>query len=245
MMTYAMNKIKTNLKKGVEKRINGIVFKILDAKVHGGATQITAEMTDSDGRGIAIADLWGPNKRKECTIMVKKSREYDEKFVNIFAKEIIQPALDCIINGQNLENIFDAVNKKVPASNPQRNHACNVCKKSFTSLKYLKVHMTKIHTVTQNNCPHCDYADHNKIKLREHVKTVHVTVKDKSMDTTTKPESGDNKILSDLEKTSWEERRIDDELMETDSVKEEEKANQTLKDNLSTAEDVIRERSNF
>ena len=52
MMTYALNKIKSILKKGVEKEIDGIKFKILDVRTLGGATQITAEMTDSDGRGI-------------------------------------------------------------------------------------------------------------------------------------------------------------------------------------------------
>ena len=69
-------------------------------------------MTDSDGRGISIADLWGPNKKKGCTILVKKSKEHDEKFVNILAKQFIQPLLDCIISGRNLENLLNGVGKK-------------------------------------------------------------------------------------------------------------------------------------
>ena len=72
MMTYSMNKIKSLLKKGSERQIDDTIFKILDVKIHGGATQILAQMTDSAERGNAVADLWGPNKRKECTILIKK-----------------------------------------------------------------------------------------------------------------------------------------------------------------------------
>ena len=59
MMTYAMEKTKATLKKGVEKEINDIKFKVLDAK-----TQVTVEMSDNEGRGNATIDFWGPNKNK-------------------------------------------------------------------------------------------------------------------------------------------------------------------------------------
>ena len=75
MMTYSLGKIKQILKKGTEKEINSVKFIVLDVKLVGGATQTVIQMIDKDGRGNAIADLWGPNKRKECTILLKKSKE--------------------------------------------------------------------------------------------------------------------------------------------------------------------------
>ena len=117
MMTYAMEKTKATLKKGIEKEINYIKFKVLDAKTLGGATQVTVEMSDNEGRGNAIIDFWGPNKNKQCTILIKKSKEHDEKFVNILAKQIIQPILDCIISGKNLVNMFSNSGKKEETSN--------------------------------------------------------------------------------------------------------------------------------
>ena len=68
-----MKKIKNTFKTQMEKKINVTKFKILDSKLHGGATQKIVEMISKSERGIAIAEFWGPNKRKECTILIKKS----------------------------------------------------------------------------------------------------------------------------------------------------------------------------
>ena len=105
MMTYAVGKIKISLKKCIEKEKNGIKFRVLDSKKIGGATQVTIEISDKEGRGNAIADFWGPNKKKECTILLKKSKEHEERFVKLAAKEIIQPLLDCYISGRENTHI--------------------------------------------------------------------------------------------------------------------------------------------
>ena len=88
MLTYAVEKSKATLKKGVENEVSGIKFKVLDLRKLGGATQVTLEMSDNEGRGNAIIDFWGPNKKKECTVLVKKSKEHEERFVKIAAREI-------------------------------------------------------------------------------------------------------------------------------------------------------------
>ena len=98
MMAFAMIKTKTYFKKGIEKDIIGTKFKILDTRMLGGATQNIVEMYDNDERGIEIADFWRPNKNKVCTVLIKKPKEHDEKFVSILAKRIIQPTLNiCMI----------------------------------------------------------------------------------------------------------------------------------------------------
>ena len=96
MMGYITGKIRTFLKKGSEYEIGNIKFKVLDSKKIGGSTQVTVEVTDNEGRGISVVDFWGPNKRKECTIMIKKTKDHEEKFVKTLAKQIIQPMLDCL-----------------------------------------------------------------------------------------------------------------------------------------------------
>ena len=100
MMGYVTEKAKTVLNKGSENEIGKIKFKVLDSKKIGASNQVTVEVADSEGRGISIVDFWGPNKRKECTIMIKKTRDHEERFVKILAKQIIQPMLDCLISGR-------------------------------------------------------------------------------------------------------------------------------------------------
>ena len=74
MMTYAMEKVKSSFKKGVMKQLGKTEFKILDNKKFGGATQIEINVSDNEGRGSAIVDFWGPNKKKECTVLIKKEQ---------------------------------------------------------------------------------------------------------------------------------------------------------------------------
>ena len=249
MMTYSLGKIKQILKKGTEKEINSVKFIVLDVKLVGGATQTVIQMIDKDGRGNAIADLWGPNKRKECTILLKKSKEYDERFVKVLAKQIIQPFLDCIISGKSLDTLLKTSKKS------REQNKCDVCNKVFKSPKYLKVHRSKIHTVSKNNCEQCEYSDQNKIKLREHMKTIHGDASgDPTMDVeATSNEENTNitivdtpstkkRALKSLEEISWEEKRIDDLLMDTESTTQN--AEKDASNEIEEDKDTLLQRSN-
>ena len=228
MLTYAVEKAKATLKKGIENEANGKKFKILDQRKTGGATQITIEISDNEGRGNAIIDFWGPNKKKECTVLIKKSKEHGERFVKIAAKDIVKPLLDCFIAGRDSKSIFN--NKET-----LKRQQCDVCEKTFASSKYLKIHITKIHTASKNKCDHCEFSDNDKIRLRSHIKTEHtdnVAIKQQMETQQTEddnPTKTDN--LEHLEKVSFEEKRIDDVLMDTlDDVTNE--SNQIEKDEL-------------
>ena len=169
LMSHITEKIKSVLKKGTTKEIGNIKIDVLDSKPLGGALQVTIKMSNKKESGIALIDFWGPNKRKECTIMIKKSKDYDELFVNILAKQVIQPCLDCLIQGKTLDSLL--VNTGRKTSRTQQKYKCDICDKYFDSNKYLKIHKTQIHTVNTNICDHCEYSDHSTINLRKHIKT--------------------------------------------------------------------------
>ena len=192
LMSHIMEKIKSVLKKGTTKEIGDIKIDVLDAKPLGGALQVTVAMTNKKERGIALVDFWGPNKRKECTIMIKKSKDYDELFVNILAKQVIQPCLDCLNQGKTLDSLFVSTGRKT----------------SRTQKKY--------------KCDHCEYKDHSTINLRKHIKTEHTPIKNESIQSMDIAKSDEDtnteNVLTNLEKTSWEEKRVEDELMDISST---------------------------
>ena len=224
LMSHIMEKIKSILKKGTTKEIGDIKIDVLDAKPLGGALQVTIAMTNKKERGIALVDFWGPNKRKECTIMIKKSKDYDELFVNILAKQVIQPCLDCLIQGKTLDSLFVSTGPKT--SRTQQKYKCDICDKFFDSIKYLKIHKTQIHTMNTNNCDHCEYTDHSKTNLRKHIKTEHTPIRNESIQFMNKATSNEDtdteNVLINLEKTSWEEKRVEDELMDINNTIREE-----------------------
>ena len=147
MMGYFTEKAKNALKKGSDNEIGNIKFKVLDSKKIGGSTQITVEVADNEGRGISIVDFWGPNKRKECTVMIKKTKDHEERYVKILAKQIIQPILDCLISGRGLEKLF----KEQKKNTSERKHSCDICLKSFSSKRYLKVHVRRFTQLLKQN----------------------------------------------------------------------------------------------
>ena len=180
-----------------------------------------------------------PNKKKECTILLKKSQEHEQRFVKLAAKEINQPLLDCYISGRDPEGLF---NTDKTMKSKQK---CQVCDKTFTSQKYLKIHISKIHTATKNKCDYCDFSDNDKIKVRSHMKNEHeinvptdqsmnmdhdtnitdpamnmdhdtnCTDPAMNMDDDTDCNDKQNELLANLEKVSFEEKRIEYVLMDT------------------------------
>ena len=98
-----MEEFKKFFKKGIEHDIDGIKIKALDAREKGNGLEIDIEMTDKDGRGVAVLKLYGPSKRKENVVMVNKSKQSDSKFVVKLAENIIKPWMNKILNQNDVK----------------------------------------------------------------------------------------------------------------------------------------------
>ena len=213
LMTFAVKKAKTLLKRRNDVKIGNTKFNILDNRIIGGATQVIIEIVDKEGRGNAIVDFWGPNKRKECTVLVKKIKEHDERFVEIVAKTVVQPILDCCITGGDLKSLLKKAEKNSkPKPKTNTKKKCQLCEKSFMSEKYLNVHVSKIHKAGKNKCTNCDYTYMNTESLKVHMFTHEEPEEPMKVSSISKRGSDSPK---DSEKISFEEKRIDDTIMDT------------------------------
>ena len=118
------------------------------------------EISKEKDKGVAVLKLFGPNGKKEHTIMINQSRKHDVKFVEILAMEIIKPLLDKFENGEGWKNLL----KSHPAL------TCNICNKTLCTEKNLKNHMGKIHgTSDLNFCNLCDFKSHLENDLTIHL----------------------------------------------------------------------------
>ena len=61
----ALEGLRKMMKKGVTAEVNGIEFKVLDTRKNGGGLDVEIELADKNSRGIAVLQLFGPNKKKE------------------------------------------------------------------------------------------------------------------------------------------------------------------------------------
>ena len=206
LMTFAVNKAKTLLKRKSNLKFGSTKFNINDNRIVGGATQVVVEIEDKEGRGNAIVDFWGPNKRKECTVLVKKSKEHDERFVEKVALSVVKPILDCLIAGGDLKSLLKTAAKN-SKSHPKTKtkKICQVCDKSFMSEKYLNIHISKLHKEGKNKSTHCDYTDLKPENIKVHMSKHEEPMKTDSVSVSP----------ADSEKISFEEKRIDDTLTDT------------------------------
>ena len=137
--------MKKFFKKGIEHDMDGIKTKALDAREKGNGLEIDIEMTDKDGRGVAVLKLYGPSKRKENVKMVNKSKQSDLKFVIKLAENIIKPWMKKILS-QN----------KLIETSPM---------KKSVSRKGKRVILLK--------CPHCDVTSYSSPGLKGHITKKH------------------------------------------------------------------------
>ena len=135
-------KLESLLKRGTQNEISGLTYKVLDTRIKGVELEVEIQITESkkaaDSRGIAFVKLYGPNKKKENTVTVTKSKDSDIKFVKILALKIIKPLIDNILSLETTENITrnEQLNQRIK---------CKICDKSFISEPGMKGHMTRMH----------------------------------------------------------------------------------------------------
>ena len=127
------------MKRGVKGEINGSEFKILDARLKGIELEVDLQIIENkngiETTGVGIIKLYGPNKRKENSITVTKSKRSDIKYVKIIAEKIIRPLIKKSLAVQNVEE------KTIK----QESIICEFCDKSFRTVKGMKGHITRVH----------------------------------------------------------------------------------------------------
>ena len=128
----ALEGLRKMMKKGVTAEVNGIEFKVLDTRKNGGGLDVEIELADKNSRGIAVLQLFGPNKKKENVVMVRKSKGSDAKYVTILANQIIKPLVRKYLLGDDSSITLDE-NSDVKLS---------------VSVRGKKVKLIK--------CPHCE-----------------------------------------------------------------------------------------
>ena len=133
------------LVKGYKGEVNGLKFEVLDARNKGIEIELDVQVSKNtkkgvDSRGVAVLKLYGPNKRKENSVLVTKNKESDIKFVMIISEKIVEPLLKSIL----------AVDEKLPENKITNALYCEICEKAFNTMKGLKGHNTKIHKEGNN-----------------------------------------------------------------------------------------------
>ena len=137
------------LVKGSKSEIDGIKFKVLDARNKGIELELDIEILENakngvDERGLAVVKLYGPNKRKENVVTVTKSKGSDIKYVIVLAQKIIKPLIKQFL-GVNDQLIGQDVSETLGRDKLVKPVNCQICEKTFKTVAGLKVHNTKIH----------------------------------------------------------------------------------------------------
>ena len=142
----AVEGLKETLRKGVTKDVEGVHFRILDARKNGIALEIEVEMLDNKDKGSAMVKLYGPyipKDKKDNVIMITKCKGSDSKFVTILAERIIKPLISGFIRGVNrIDNSMEVDKEDV--------YRCPFCEKTSNSSPGMKGHITKMHQTRES-----------------------------------------------------------------------------------------------
>ena len=107
----AVESFKILMKKGNQKVIDDITFKVLDSRKKSNANEYDVEVCKDKERGVATMKTFGPKEKKGCTIFLNKSKKYELKYLEILAFGVVKRLLDCFGDGDGWINIF----KEVPS----------------------------------------------------------------------------------------------------------------------------------
>ena len=79
--------------RGNRFEVGKLLLKVLDSRNKGIENEVDVQMNENGNRGVAIVKLYGPNKRKENTVTITKSKQSDIKFVTLMAEKVIRPLI--------------------------------------------------------------------------------------------------------------------------------------------------------
>ena len=72
LFVKAVENIKVLMKKGNQKAVEGITFKVLDCRKMNHGNEYDVELSKDKDRGVSVLKIFGPNAKKEHTIMINK-----------------------------------------------------------------------------------------------------------------------------------------------------------------------------
>ena len=130
----AVENIKILMKRGTKRILNKLTMIVMDSRTIPHGNEMDIEVSNEKEKGVAVLRIFGPNSKKECTIVASNKKKSDLIFVKILAKDIIKPLIDKFISGEGWINLFCKVNsnKKVVKEN-----CCIYCDKGFKTDKNL------------------------------------------------------------------------------------------------------------
>ena len=139
--------LKVLLKKGSEKIIGDVSFKILDAKKIPSGTEYEVEVQKNKSKGVAITKIFCPNQRKICTVTVNKSKKFENEFVKMLAVDVIKQLIDRFQPGDGWIDVLSVVTKTSKKEDDKKSFYCHFCGNGFCNIKNLKVHIDKFHRI--------------------------------------------------------------------------------------------------
>ena len=140
----SLDNIKISFKRGSRKKINEIEVTVKSVKTNNGTNpEIDVEIfkEKENERGNAILRFYGPNNKKEQTLLVSKSKKHDFKFVKIIAEEVMKPLIDTFISGEGWTTLMI----ELPKEKRTEQFECTRCAKTFVTDTNLGSHMKKFH----------------------------------------------------------------------------------------------------
>ena len=157
--------LKNLLKRGEGSIVNDVSVEVLDIREMQHGIEYDIKCSKNQDKGVSVLKIYGPNPKKGCTVMVCKSREYDNKFVSILSKDVIKHLIDT----------FEATDEwKTLKFSPFKKPSCSICKKSFCNEKNLKTHIKKYRTNSSVfKCDICDFTCDDENNLKAHKEKIH------------------------------------------------------------------------
>lgn len=161
----ALENIKIKLKKGFARTVNGVEIKVSNSKAIPHGIERDVSISKESHTGKAKLAIYEQNlKKKNISMVVKKAKESDEKFIEILAKEVIKPMIDLFIKGQGWAGIIDCQNEV------KTKIQCDLCGKEFVTVKNVQVHKKKFHEQNkkENQCSKCGNHENEGSSKKKH-----------------------------------------------------------------------------
>ena len=132
--------MKVRLKKSkIPKKINNIDYVVTESRKIKHGSEVEVELLGNE-KGGACIKFFGPNKKKEYTVVVNKLKKFEEKFVKIVTMDVVIPIIDSI-----LLSIKNGDSEQSLKSDQQESNICKTCGKRFANERTLKIHSERMH----------------------------------------------------------------------------------------------------